>query len=73
MNRKLPNLSLSLPRCGNCGLHWRPAPNVVSDTAYRKRCATERQTLAASGLGLKKITFADLSGAYLLPRKFRRG
>lgn len=72
MSRKSPNLTLSLPRCGNCGRHWRPAPGVVSDSAYCKKCASERRTLAASALGLKRIFPADLTGRYLLPRKFRR-
>lgn len=71
MSRKSPNLTLSLPTCSNCGRHWRPPQGVVTDAAYCKKCAKDRQAVAASSLGLKRITSADLSGRFLLPRRFR--
>lgn len=71
MSRKSPNLTLSLPRCRNCNRHWRPAPGVVADAGYCKKCTKERQAVATSRLGLKRITTADLTGRYLLPRRFR--
>jgi len=71
MSRKSPNLTLSLPECRSCGRHWRPAEGVVADQAHCKKCANERQAAAASRLGLKRITPADLSGRFLLPRRLR--
>lgn len=73
MSRKSPNLTLSLPTCRRCGRHWRPAEGVVTDTAYCKKCAKDRQAVATASLGLKRITSADLTGRYLLPRRFRAG
>lgn len=72
MTRKSPNLSLSLPRCRNCDRRWRPEEGVVADAGYCKKCAKERQAVARSRLGLKSITVTDLTGRYLLPRRFRR-
>lgn len=66
-----PNLSLSLPRCRNCGRYWHPAQGVISDMAYCKKCKNERQAAAALRLDLKRVTSTDLTGSYLLPRKFR--
>lgn len=71
MSRTSPNLTLSLPRCRNCNRYWRPAASVVADAAYCKRCAKDRRATAAADLGLKRITVADLTGSYLLPRRFR--
>jgi hypothetical protein len=71
MSRKSPNLTLSLPQCRNCNRYWRPAQGVVADGAYCKKCAKERQSIAAASLGLKRITASDLTGHYLLPRRFR--
>lgn len=71
MRCKSPSLGLSLPRCRKCGRYWRPARGVVADAAYCRRCASERQAIAASRLGLKRIMDADLTGRFLLPRKFR--
>lgn len=73
MSRKSPNLTLSLPVCRHCGLHWRPGEGVVADAAYCKKCAKERRAAATSILGLKRITAADLQGPFLLPRRFRAG
>jgi hypothetical protein len=73
MSRRKPsNLSLSLPRCGNCGRHWQPASGIVSDSAFCRTRARERRTRATSALGLKSITSADLAGGYLLPRELRQ-
>lgn len=71
MKRKSPNLGVSLPTCRCCGNYWRPAPGVNATAAYCKRCAKERQAKATASLGLKRITSADLSGRFLLPRRFR--
>lgn len=71
MSRKPANLTLTQPKCRNCRRLWRPAYGVVADAAYCTKCATERRTVANSSLGLKHITKADLTGPYLLPRKFR--
>lgn len=71
MKRKAPNLGVSLPTCRCCGNYWRPAPGLVADAGYCKKCAKERRAVAASRLGLKPITAADLTGRYLLPRRFR--
>lgn len=71
MSRKSPNLTLSLPKCGHCGRNWRPAEGIVADKAHCKQCSNERKAAAASHLGLKRITPADLSGRFLLPRRLR--
>lgn len=71
MSRKPPNLTLSLPTCRHCGRNWRPEQGVVAETSYCKKCAKNRQTSAASSLGFKRITSADLTGDFLLPRRFR--
>jgi hypothetical protein len=71
MSRTSPNLTLSLPKCRCCGRHWRPAEGVVADKAHCKKCARERQAVASSRLELKRITPADLSGRFLLPRRLR--
>lgn len=71
MSRKSPNMTLSLPTCRHCGRYWRPSQGVVADVAHCKECAKERQAVASSALGLKRITAADLSGQFLLPRRFR--
>ena len=73
MRRKSPNLTLKLPTCGQCGSDWSPAQGVVADSGHCKRCAKERHAVATSHLGLKRITAADLSGRFLLPRRFRLG
>jgi len=73
MNRKSPNLTLSLPTCRYCGRHWRPAEGVVADAAHCKKCASGRQAIAKSRLDLKRVTPADLTGRFLLPRRFRTG
>lgn len=72
MSRKSPNLHVTLPRCRNCKRYWRPSQGVVASASYCSKCAKHRQATAASTLGLKQITPADLTGAYLLPRKFRQ-
>lgn len=71
MSRKSPNLTLSLPTCRHCRRYWRPAQGVVADTAYCKKCSDDRHTLAASHLGLKRLSNADFKGGFLLPRRLR--
>lgn len=71
MKRKSPNLGVSLPTCRCCGNYWRPPQSVSASAAYCKRCAKQRRAAATASLGLKRITSADLSGSFLLPRKFR--
>jgi hypothetical protein len=71
MSNKSPNLTLSLPTCPHCGRYWRPGQGVVACAAHCKKCAKERRVVASSRLGLKRITAADLSGQFLLPRRFR--
>ena len=71
MIRKSPNLSLSLPKCRNCGRYWRPAQGVVADSAHCRKCASERRAIATSALGLEPITTADVAGTVLLPRRLR--
>ena len=71
MKRKSPNLGVSLPKCRCCGNYWRPPQGVNANAAYCKRCAKERRAVATASLGLKRITSADLSGRFLLPRRFR--
>jgi hypothetical protein len=71
MPRKSPNLTVSLPSCRNCKRHWRPAKGVVALASYCKKCATDRRTTASSAFGLRPIDPADLTGAFLLPRKLR--
>lgn len=71
MKRKSPNLGVSLPTCRCCGNYWRPPQGVSASAAYCKRCAKERRANATTALGLKRITSADLSGRFLLPRRFR--
>jgi hypothetical protein len=71
MSRKLPNLTLSLPKCRNCGRHWRPVQGVVAAVAFCSKCSAERRATASTKLGLKKITGSDLTGSYLLPRGLR--
>jgi hypothetical protein len=72
MKRSKPNLGVSLPKCRCCGSYWRPAPGVNANAAYCKRCAKQRRAAAASAFGLKRITRADLTGDFLLPRRMRR-
>lgn len=71
MKRGTPNLGVSLPKCRCCGSYWRPAPGVNANAAYCKRCAKSRREKAAAPLGLKRITRADLTGSFLLPRWLR--
>jgi len=71
MRSKSPNLKVSLPKCRNCGRHWRPAQGVVATNAYCKSCSTERKAAATTRLGLRRITPEDFTGVYLLPRKLR--
>lgn len=71
MKRKSVNLGVSLPTCRCCGNYWRPPQGVNASAAYCKRCANERRAKATAALGLKQITPADLSGSFLLPRRFR--
>lgn len=71
MSRKSPNLTLSLPRCRNCGRHWRPAEGVTAKSGYCKRCAQERRAAATTVLGLRPLTAADAFGPYLPPGPLR--
>ena len=71
MRSKSPNLKLAAPRCRYCNRHWRPEMGVVADSDYCKKCTNERQAAATSRLGLKHIMPGDLTGRFLLPRRFR--
>jgi predicted Zn-ribbon and HTH transcriptional regulator len=71
MSRKSPNLALSMPRCRNCGRHWRPPEGVSSSRTYCRRCAKERRAIAASKFGLITLMPSDFSGPYVLPRRLR--
>lgn len=73
MGRKTPNLRLSLPRCGNCERHWRPAEGVVAAKAFCPKCSKSRREAAAAKFGLKQITQRDITGRFLLPRRLRTG
>lgn len=71
MKRKAPNLGVSLPKCRCCGNYWRPPQGVSATAAYCKRCVKERRIVATTSLGLKQITTENISGHFLLPRRFR--
>lgn len=71
MTRKSPNLNLALPRCGNCGRHWRPAEGVVASKSFCKACAKERRAKAAAHFGLTPFTSREAKGPYRLPRALR--
>jgi len=71
MIRKTSNLTVSLPKCRNCGRHWRPSAGVLASAAFCKKCATERRLLAASKFGVSLLRPQDLSGLYVLPRRLR--
>lgn len=71
MGRSSPNLTLSFPNCRHCGRHWRPAADIVADSSYCKMCAQDRQSMAIDRFELKSIKPSDLTGKFLLPRRFR--
>lgn len=71
MSRKSPNLTLSLPRCGNCGRHWRPKRGVIASQCCCAKCAKQRRVIASVKFGLVQVPAGGLGGAYLLPPPLR--
>jgi predicted Zn-ribbon and HTH transcriptional regulator len=71
MTRKPPNLTLSLPKCRQCGCYWRPAQGVVADSSSCRKCVSERREMTSSTLGLKPIADTDVMDNFLMPRRLR--
>lgn len=71
MGHNSPNLTLSFPTCRHCGRRRRLAADIVADSSFCKVCAQERQSIASDRFGLKSIKPSDLTGKFLLPRRFR--
>lgn len=71
MSRKLANLAVSLPRCRNCGRHWRPPEGVSASNSFCKKCAKERRAVAAAAFEATTLLPAHFSGPYVLPRRLR--
>ena len=71
MKRKSPNLKIASAKCRCCGRYWRPPIGVRGSHAFCMKCAGERREIAREALGHREVTHPDLTGPYLMPRRFR--